>query len=295
MRHSAYILCLIPLMQTSCIMEDIPDCDAGGTVYVSIHDRNYSNTDEIGWLAKMDENLPFSSYVTDLTAWRFSGDNETSEPFTATSHGKDATIGLQYLKQGENEILLIGNEAGLAHEPWTAGTVCELHPKSKEYTDIYIGSGKAFLPIYEDVTISLYRTKGKLLIIPEHFPPETTGAEVTISDISKTIGKDLGYSGSTEIVKDFSEADVTGKEAMSILCAPSIPPSYVSDVRIRLTRQDGSIMILSNIKTSIRRNMISVIKPVYHPDSDEWTLETMVDGKWTQTDNLHIQTRLPDR
>ncbi len=273
------------ITSASCILEDIPACKTDGTISVYIKDKNYENIDEIDGALKLDENLPFSSYITDLTIWRRAEGDKTGESFKAEMPGnsKHITIPQSYLKYGNNELVLIGNEN--IQEQWDGITARELHPGATEYADIYIGGKQVFSPSYEDTAIWMFRSKGRLLIIPDRFPPEIASAEVTIKDVYRTIGPGMTYSGSTQIVKKFTTAP---GRVLGISSAPSISPANISQVKIVLTKKDGTTTSLSNIGTSIQRNRISVIRPIYNPDTGKWTLEMLVDGNWIQTDNLHI-------
>lgn len=296
MKHVAYIsnLILVSLILVSCIKEDYSGCPAPGTITVEVRDKNYDNIEEIQGLLRLDERLPFSSYLTTLAIWRHAEGAATSESFeTVLGEGETAyTVDQSCLLPGRQELVVVGNEAIKAQKYNMTALTRELFPQGREYADIYIGSEDITSPLYEDHVIWMYRVKGKLLVLPVDIPSDIVGVEVSVGDVYRTVGKDLAYSGSGEVAKSFDIAQSDNGLVLSIIVAPSISPANESPVTIRFTKQDRSIVTLSNIYTRISRNRISVIRPAYHQDSGEWTLETLVDGRWIRIDNLHIDRNI---
>lgn len=283
-------LMIISLVLGSCVKDDHSDCDMPGIITVSVRDKNYDNIGEIQGQIGLNEGLPFLSYLTSLSIWRHAAGDDTSESFETILRGGEMTYTVDpaCLMRGANEVVVIGNETIHAQKYNSTTIMRELHPAGGEYIDIYIGSEDISYPVYEDYTIWMYRTKGKLLIQPVNIPSDIVEAKITVANIYGAVGKGPAYSGSATVSKIFGIQQTAADPVLDIMLAPSISPANTSPVTIMFTKHDGSTVTLSNIYTKIHRNRISIIRPIYDIDTDEWTLEVLVDGKWVQVDNLNI-------
>lgn len=278
------------MLFVSCLDEDCCCHSVPGTIDVTVMDKNYDNVDEIAGLQKLSESLPFASYLTDLVVWRHAAGAAAGESFRPESRPGDLHVAIDtaYLVPGANELVVLGNEPMPAEG--YAGSVLtrELHPGADEYVDLYIGSEDIESPVQGSHIIRMFRTKGKLLVRPEGIPSDVVEMEVTADNLYRSVGRNLVYSDSAGVVKRFSLPQSAGAEELSLFAAPGRTSDGQSGVTVRFAKQDGSTVTLSNIRTNILRNRISVIRPVYDPDADEWTLDVLVDGSWARVEDLQI-------
>lgn len=293
MRHFVYALslALVPALSVSC--DDDCCCNpsaSSGTIAVTVMDKNYNNLEETEGQQRRDEGLPISSYLSSVTVWRHAEGTDTSESFVSELRPEDMYVSIDpaFLQPGTNELMVVGNESMQPQKYDSSAITRELHPGAEEYADIYIGSDEIVSPVEGDRTIRMFRAKGKLLILTEGLPSDIAEVELRVGNVYRRVGRNLIYSDSTGIVKRFDLRQSASATELSLLAAPSRSPEGVSMATVKLVGQDGSTTVLSNICTGIHRNRISVIKPIYDSDSGEWTLEMLVDGRWTQLENLRI-------
>ncbi len=271
--------------------EDCCCCNpASGTIAVTVMDKNYDNIDEIAGQQRVSEALPFASYLSGVTLWRHAEGADTSELFVPEFLPEDADVVIDTacLLPGTNELIVVGNELLPTQRYDGPVFTRELHPDGDEYVDLYIGTEDIVSPVHGDHAIRMYRTKGKLLVLPEGIPSDVVGIEVEIGNVYGSVGRNLAYSDSTGVVKRFALSQAGGADELSLFAAPGRTSDGQSPVTVRFAKQDGGTVALSNIFTSIHRNEISVIKPSYDPDSGEWSLEVFVDGRWARVENLRI-------
>lgn len=294
MRHLVHILGLVLgfLPAASCSDDCCCGAAAPGTITVTVGDRNYDNVAQIAGQPRIDEQLPFAAYVTDLVLWRHAEGATGSRTFHPASlpEATEVEIDARYLLTGANYLAVVGNEpllpAGSSDTPLFSR---ELHPGAGEYVDLYIGSAEIAAPVRGEHVIRLLRAKGKLLVLPERLPGNVVAVEVTVADLSGRVGRDGTYADSAGVVKRFALPATADREPLSLIAAPGRAAGDEASVSLRLTMRDGSAVTLSEIRTPIRRNRISVIKPLYDPDTGQWALELLVDGRWKRIEHLRIE------
>lgn len=271
------------------------DCCCGaaapGTITVTVGDRNYDNIAQIAGQPRIDEQLPFAAYVTDLVLWRHAEGATGSQTFHPASlpEATEVEIDTRYLLTGANYLAVVGNEP-LPEERYDTPLFSrELHPGADEYFDLYIGSAEITAPVHGEHVIRLLRAKGKLLVLPERLPGNVVAVEVKVADLFGRVGRDGTYADSAGVVKRFALPATADREPLSLLAAPGRAAGDEASVSLHLTMRNGLAVTLSEIRTPIRRNRISVIKPLYDPDAGSWALELFVDGRWERIENLHIE------
>lgn len=294
MRHLVHILGLVLGFLPAASCSDDCGCSAAapGRITVTVGDRNYDNVAQIAGQPRIDERLPFAAYVTDLVLWRHAEGAAGSRTFRPASlpGAAEVEIDARYLLTGTNYLAVVGNEpllpAGASDTPLFSR---ELHPGANEYVDLYIGSAEITAPVRGEHVIRLLRAKGKLLVLPERLPDDVVAVEVTVADLFGRVGRDGTYADSAGVVKRFALPATADREPLSLIAAPGRAAGNEASVSLRLTMRDGSAVTLSEIRTPIRRNRISVIKPLYDPDAGSWALELLVDGRWERIEHLRIE------
>lgn len=288
MRYALYALSLVSALSVSCIDDDCGCNAAFGTLSVTVADRNYDNVAEIAGQVRRDEGLPFASYLTGLTLWRHAEGTSIGESFRpdVRLEDADAMVDPVWLLSGTNHLVLAGNEPAPAQSAGGTLFTRELHPGADEADDLYVGSADVVAPLRRDHTIRMFRAKGKLLILTDGIPSDVVGVEVAAGNLYRNVGADLAYTDSAGVVKRFALTRAAGE--LSLLSAPGRAPDGASAVTLRLAKRDGATVTLSAIRTAIRRNRISVIRPVYDPEPGAWNMDVFVDGRWSRIEDLKI-------
>lgn len=255
---------------------------------MAVADKNYDNAGQIAGRERRDEGLPFAAYLTGLALWRQAEGAPAAEMFRPRFLPGDAeaTIDPAWLLPGANRLLLVGNEPLRPQGASDSLFVRELHPGGDESADLYVGWEDVVAPLRSDRTVRMFRAKGKLLILPDGLPSDVVGIEATVDNLYRNVGRDLSYADSAGVVKRFALTRAAGE--LSLLAAPGRAPGSLSTVTLRLVKRDGASLTLSNIPAAIRRNRISVIRPICDRTSGAWSLEVFADGRWTQVEELHI-------
>lgn len=288
MRYALYALSLVSALSVSCLDDDCGCNAAFGTISVTVADRNYDNVAEIAGQVRRDEGLPFSSYLTGLTLWRHAEGTSVGESFRpeVRPEDADATVDPVWLLSGTNHLVLVGNEAAPTQSAGSTLFMRELHPGGDEAADLYVGSDDVVAPLRRDHTIRMFRVKGKLLILTEALPSDVVGVEVAAGNLYRNVGAGLAYADSAGVVKRFALTRAAGE--LSLLAAPGRAADGQATLTLRLTKRDGATVTLSDIRTAIRRNRISVIRPVYDPEPGAWNMDVFVDGRWSRIEDLKI-------
>lgn len=295
MRHLVHILGLVLGILPAASCSDDCGCSAAapGRITVTVGDRNYDNVAQIAGQPRIDEQLPFAAYVTDLVLWRHAEGAAGSRTFRPASlpGAAEVEIDARYLLTGANYLTVVGNEPQLPAGPSDTPLFSrELHPGAGEYVDLYIGSAEIASPVHGEHVIRLLRAKGKLLVLPHRLPDDVITVEVTVAELFGRVGRDGTYADSAGVVKRFALPErPADREPLSLLAAPGRAAGNEASVSLRLTMRDGTAVTLSEIRTTIRRNRISVIRPLYDPDDGQWALDLLVDGRWERIENLRIE------
>jgi hypothetical protein len=273
-----WILLGSALLSWSCLSEKISGCE----VDIAVHDKNYDNAAEVGDIVR-DETLPMISYIGSLVTGSrpAGGGNYTYSDESLSPVQVVHPLDLSRFVSGDYEITSIGGG--------NAATV--LHPDGGEGVDLWLGYDKITFPPSIHRTIWLYRTKGKLIVEPENIPAGigTLGVEIdgvyARADGGAGTAIPIVYGGSASVVKQFDVATAGAATRFETLLAPSV--EAVSPLRIVFTSVDGISETIS-LNVSILRNHITVVRPRYDPQSRQWDITVMIDGKWVKVDNLNI-------
>lgn len=283
----AYILSIVVIC-SSCIREDNEECPETRVV-VAIKDKNYANISQVVGVEPVDESLPFISYVNNLTCWEHKeGDQHTEQKNQIlNSSSKEILLDLGNAPKGKYEVMALGNYDIPEGVAIPIDLIHELNSDKNKNSDIYLGMQQITIPSEGNNTVWLYRTKGMLLIDVSGLPSEIIWADVLVTDIYKHVDGRFNYSDVAELSGSF---DLTSRisSTFKLLTAPTVAAKR-SSLSIELQNNEAGIIKLSNISLDIIRNQITVVKPEYDPDEDEWNISVLVNGEWTRVVNLEIE------
>lgn len=271
------------LALTSCIRDEIAECPPM-RITVTVKDKNYFNVDDVaakGLIEKMDEDLPFRSYVKTLyyvihdEAGNVVAEQTNQE---VTNDNLEQVIDLPTtLPYGKYKITVWGNmksERPLGDDPSTA----ELESADAAQNDVYLANYELDYGLgSENHVIELERTKGRLIIKAEGLPDYIDFSEKTVFDVYSIINTDFEYS---ELVDLFSQTEWTQKNEMmthTLLC----PSQEYEESTLEATFYDRSTMgravrmlTPDDIQITMGRNELTVVKYIFveqggpEPDPD---------------------------
>lgn len=281
------ILLLAPAL-TSCIRDEIEDCPPL-QVNIAVKDKNYLNVDKATPEERRSEDLAFREYVP--TLFYMLRDAKTGEVveeqgvFSVEGDGK--TVPVEFcpcLPHGTYVLTVWGgmDDMTMFSEDRTA---LALHPDNVGGDDIYLVNDTLVYDAYRyDYTVEMERTKGKLIVEAEGLPQ---GIGQVTTDVDRLFGKvnsDFVYSGETH-VSSTSAVTADQKVRMSSIMAPSVG-SGASLVNVSFTKNDSaSDMLLpkpADVNINMERNRITMLKYVFNPDADKFTIYIKVNDNWEE-------------
>lgn len=281
------ILLLVPAL-TSCIRDEIEDCPPL-QVNIAVKDKNYFNVDKVDMKERRSEDLAFREYVP--TLFYMLRDAKTGEVmeeqgvFSVEGEGK--TVPVEFcpcLPHGTYVLTVWGGMKDMTSLS-EYRTALALHPEHAEGDDIYLVNDTLVYDAYRyDYTVEMERTKGKLIVEAEGLPQ---GIGRMTTDVDRLFGKvnsDFVYSGETH-VSNTSAVTADQKVRMSSIMAPSVGSS-ASLVNVSFTKKDGaSDMLLpkpADVKINMERNRITMLKYVFNPDANKFTIYIKVNDNWEE-------------
>lgn len=281
------ILLLVPAL-TSCIRDEIEDCPPL-QVNIAVKDKNYFNVDKVDMEERRSDDLAFREYVP--TLFYMLRDAKTGEVmeeqgvFSVEGEGK--TVPVEFcpcLPHGTYVLTVWGGMKDMTSLSEDR-TALALHPEHAEGDDIYLVNDTLVYDAYRyDYTVEMERTKGKLIVEAEGLPQ---GIGRMTTDVDRLFGKvnsDFGYSGETH-VSNTSAVTADQKVRMSSIMAPSVG-SGTSLVNVSFTKKDSaSDMLLpkpADVNINMERNRITMLKYVFNPDADKFTIYIKVNDNWEE-------------
>lgn len=281
------ILLLVPAL-TSCIRDEIEDCPPL-QVNIAVKDKNYFNVDKVDMEERRSDDLAFREYVP--TLFYMLRDAKTGEVmeeqgvFSVEGEGK--TVPVEFcpcLPHGTYVLTVWGGMKDMTSLSEDR-TALALHPEHAEGDDIYLVNDTLVYDAYRyDYTVEMERTKGKLIVEAEGLPQ---GIGRMTTDVDRLFGKvnsDFVYSGETH-VSNTSAVTADQKVRMSSIMAPSVG-SGTSLVNVSFTKKDSaSDMLLpkpADVNINMERNRITMLKYVFNPDADKFTIYIKVNDNWEE-------------
>lgn len=281
------ILLLVPAL-TSCIRDEIEDCPPL-QVNIAVKDKNYFNVDKVDMEERRSEDLAFREYVP--TLFYMLRDAKTGEVmeeqgvFSVEGEGK--TVPVEFcpcLPHGTYVLTVWGGMKDMTSLSEDRTTLA-LHPEHAEGDDIYLVNDTLVYDAYHyDYTVEMERTKGKLIVEAEGLPQGIGRMTTNVDGLFGKVSSDFIYSGETH-VSNTSAVTADQKVRMSSIMAPSVS-SGTSLVDVSFTRKDGASDTLlpkpADVKINMERNRITMLKYVFNPDADKFTIYIKVNDNWEE-------------
>lgn len=281
------ILLLAPAL-TSCIRDEIEDCPPL-RVNIAVKDKNYFNVDKVDMEERRSEDLAFREYVP--TLFYMLRDAKTGEVMEEQGvfrvEGEGKTVPVDFcpcLPHGTYVLTVWGGMDNMTSLSEDRTTVA-LHPEHVEGDDIYLVNDTLVYDAYRyDYTVEMERTKGKLIVEAEGLPQDIGRMTTDVDRLFGKVNSDFVYSGETH-VSNTSAVTADQKVRMSSIMAPSVG-SGTSLVDVSFTRKDGSSDMLlpkpADVKINLERNRITMLKYVFNPDADKFTIYIKVNDNWEE-------------
>lgn len=281
------ILLLAPAL-TSCIRDEIEDCPPL-QVNIAVKDKNYFNVDKATSEERRSEDLAFREYVS--TLFYMLRDAKTGEVmeeqgvFSVEGDGK--TVPVEFcpcLPHGTYVLTVWGGMKDMTSLSEDR-TALALHPDNVGGDDIYLVNDTLVYDAYRyDYTVEMERTKGKLIVEAEGLPQGICQMTTDVDRLFGKVNSDFVYSGETH-VSSTSAVTADQKVRMSSIMAPSVG-SGASLVNVSFTKNDSaSDMLLpkpADVNINMERNRITMLKYVFNPDADKFTIYIKVNDNWEE-------------
>ncbi len=281
------ILLLAPAL-TSCIRDEIEDCPPL-QVNIAVKDKNYFNVDKATSEERRSEDLAFREYVP--TLFYMLRDAKTGEVmeeqgvFSVEGDGK--TVPVEFcpcLPHGTYVLTVWGGMKDMTSLSEDR-TALALHPDNVGGDDIYLVNDTLVYDAYRyDYTVEMERTKGKLIVEAEGLPQGICQMTTDVDRLFGKVNSDFVYSGETH-VSSTSAVTADQKVRMSSIMAPSVG-SGASLVNVSFTKNDSaSDMLLpkpADVNINMERNRITMLKYVFNPDADKFTIYIKVNDNWEE-------------
>ena len=277
---------------TSCVRENLDQCPPL-SINIGVKDKNYFNVDQTVPDEKQDENQSFRSFIPTLS-YRLSrlNDDGTQQVVVEEKGFEVEGDGLTYpvsfdpdmpfgkyvftvwggmKKQGElnldkNELLL--------------------HPENSQGDDVYqVCDTLVYDENHYCYTREMERTKGKLVIWTENLPAGFHLMDAEVSQLYGIVNPSFLYSEETSV---FHESEIKAGAKTSIFLAPSFQKDEsVVDVNFYKNSGEGagsssSVLKPDDVKVSMERNKITVLKYVYDSDRNRFTIYMKVNDNWEE-------------
>lgn len=281
------LLLLVPAL-TSCIRDEIEDCPPL-QVNIAVKDKNYFNVDKMDPENERPTDLAFREYVP--TLFYMLRDAKTGEVveeqgvFRVEGEAKTMTVNFcPCLPHGTYVLTVWGGMKDMTSLSEDR-TALALHPEHAEGDDIYLVNDTLVYDAYRyDYTVEMERTKGKLIVEAEGLPQDIGQMTTDVDGLFGKVSSDFIYSGETHI-SNTSAVTANQKVRMSSIMAPSVG-SGTSLVDVSFTRKDGASDTLlpkpADVKINMERNRITMLKYVFNPDADKFTIYIKVNDNWEE-------------
>lgn len=279
---------------TSCVRENLDQCPPL-RINIEVKDKNYFNVDQTAPEEKRDENQAFRSFVPSLS-YRLSrlNDDGTQQIVVEEKGFGVEGDGLTYpvsfdpdmpfgkyvftvwggmRKRGELNLdkneLLLDSEHSQGDDVYQ---VCD--------TLVYDENHYCY-------TSEMERTKGKLVIWTENLPAGYHLMNTEVSQLYGIVNPSFLYSEETSVFHE-SEIEAGAKTKTSIFLAPSFQKDEsVVDVNFYKNSGEGagsssSVLSPDDVKVSMERNKITVLRYVYDSDRNRFTIYMKVNDNWEE-------------
>lgn len=286
------MLCLMVAASAfvSCIRVDYEECPPL-SVDIVVKDKNYANVNKVDLEDAVAEDLPFRSYVGNLTyalVNAHTGDTVLWEPLFdvpagITTYHVDFPTSIPF---GTYVFTVWG---GLADdEPLCqGGDSLDLHPGGIVGGDPYLQCDTLIYDYRHNThTVNMERIKGKLIIETEHLPAVAVSSANNVNNIRTRVAPDFQYGGAAKLTRQSDWRTPGDYKVWKTVLAPSI-----GDKRsvLDLDFQDASGNVLTallpkDVNITMKRNSLTVLRYIWAWNDDEqryaWTILMLVDDNW---------------
>ena len=272
--HILLPLCLaLVAALASCIREELQPCPPL-SVKIGIEDKNYVNIDEVaqltgGLVSRLDENLPFRSYIQKLYYSLYSIDSAkvvlTRHLHEVQGDAKEATA---YLP----EDLGFGEYVG--------------------YADYVL-----YDDTHYDYTVMLERVKGQLLIEAKKLPANIRRSRKAVSRVHGGVDYRFRYEGGEGeyLVTDYDLEELTVQQGHALsrtAVAPTLDDEEDSGLYLRFfddADAEEPVRQEDNLPVLMERNKITYLQYLYDNGAGEAEVRVWLDDHWEVLHNLSIE------
>ena len=305
-KHTSMLLVLMAgLLLASCIRDDLQPCPPL-SVRIGIKDINYFNIDAVenvtGLDHRLDENLPFRSYIQKLFYVLYDIDRQQTVSVQHLHEVQgDARLATAYLPEdlpfGRYVLLVWANiesEEGILADG-KLGTY-SLHHNNVEGYDVYMTCDTLLYDEWNyDYTVRLERIKGKLLIEGVNLPTDINWSRKAITNLCGKVDYHFSYEpNSTEYV--VVESDWSDHPSSRVVTDTYLSPTAVngekSTVYVRFFDDPSMsvpVTVPANVDITMRRNEITVLRYVYDADSGGFVISTWDDDSWQVIHDMGLE------
>lgn len=272
----------VGLVLTSCIRDEIAECPPM-RITVAVKDKNYFNENSVaakGLIEKKADNLPFREYVSTLyyivrdEAGKTVAEHATYE---VTGDAKEEMIDFPAdLPYGKYHVTVWGNlksEEPLGDDPAAA----ELEHADAASRDVYLADAVVEYALgSEHHTVELERTKGRLIIQAENLPDYIDLSKKTICDVYSFVAAGLKYDRLTNLTSrtpwveknHITTHTLTGPSKGFEQSTLKMAFHDADNVSASGKARVNNSLLSENVKITMERNVITVVKYVYMKEDD---------------------------
>lgn len=285
----------IAMSCNSCVRDELDDCPPL-TVSIEVKDKNYANVDKIELEEPVDENLPFKDYVPSLY-YRLSRLNDNgkmqmvAEKGVSGVEGEEQKLSVTFDKDlpfGKYVFTAWGGMPDL--EEFNADrTEVSFHPEYTQGYDVYLASDTLDYDVnHSDFVSQMRRTKGKLIILAENIPRRFQFSGKTIGGLYGKVDTHFDYSSETKVSTNQGRGAGLDMESETFLTPSVEKDQSLLDVNFFYDDLDFTHPNLSpaDVKINMQRNQITVLKYVYNPSDNTFTIYTKVNDTWEAVHDL---------
>lgn len=306
--HLLLLVVATGLAFTSCIRDEIAECPPL-RITVTVKDKNYFNVDDVvakGLIEKKDENLSFREYVSTLYyIVRDESGNTVAEHTTYTVEGdaKEETIELpSSLPYGKYKVTVWGNmksDRPIGDNPSTG----DMESADAADNDVYLTEDEVDYRLgSENHTVTLERTKGRLLIKAEGLPDYVNLSQKTLEDVYSIVSSGFNYSRLTDLSSTTRWTQKNDITTHTLSCPSQEMEKSTLDVSFHNegpTRSGGDgtdgfrSLYPEKVKLTMGRNELTVVRYVYEPEGgggdDRFSIYILVNDNWEQVNEMEIE------
>lgn len=279
---------------TSCVRENLDQCPPL-RINIEVKDKNYFNVDQTAPEEKQDENQSFRLFVPSLS-YRLSrlNDDGTQQVIIEEKGFGVEGDGLTYpvsfdpdMPFGKYVFTVWGGMKKRGELNLDKNELL-LHPEHSQGDDVYqVCDTLVYDEKHYCYTSEMERTKGKLVIWTENLPAGYHLMDAEVSQLYGIVNPSFQYSEETSVFHE-SEIEAGSKTKASIFLAPSfLKDESVVDVKFYKNSSEGaggssSVLSPDDVKVSMERNKITVLRYVYDSDRNRFTIYMKVNDNWEE-------------